>query len=78
MPEEISGQKNSNVVCQGRVMRFKDAPVAERHRCPGEWGAGGFDCGLQVYSLGGVRALDASRDSRPDPSTSLRAGCRRY
>ncbi|HKI25428.1 MAG TPA: PilZ domain-containing protein [Candidatus Sulfotelmatobacter sp.] len=24
MPEEISGQKNSNVVCQGRVMRFKD------------------------------------------------------
>jgi hypothetical protein len=26
MPEEISGQKNSNVVCQGRVMRFKDAP----------------------------------------------------
>jgi hypothetical protein len=29
MPEEISGQKNSNVVCQGRVMRFKDAPQAE-------------------------------------------------
>src|SRR5438552_16020025 len=26
MPEEISGQKNSNVVCQGRVMRTKDAP----------------------------------------------------
>ena len=26
MPEEISGQKNSNVVCQGRVMRSKDAP----------------------------------------------------
>lgn len=25
MPEEISGQKNSNVVCQGRVMRTKDA-----------------------------------------------------
>ena len=23
MPEEISGQKNSNVVCQGRVMRLK-------------------------------------------------------
>ncbi|HUO16418.1 MAG TPA: PilZ domain-containing protein [Verrucomicrobiae bacterium] len=23
MPEEISGQKNSNVVCQGRVMRIK-------------------------------------------------------
>ncbi len=26
MPEEISGQKNSNVVCQGRVMRAKDKP----------------------------------------------------
>ena len=25
MPEEISGQKNSNVVCQGRVMRARDA-----------------------------------------------------
>ena len=29
MPEEISGQKNSNVVCQGRVMRFKDAPKSK-------------------------------------------------
>ena len=34
MPEEISGQKNSNVVCQGRVMRNKglnekDAPAPE-------------------------------------------------
>jgi hypothetical protein len=29
MPEEISGQKNSNVVCQGRVMRTKDAPQRE-------------------------------------------------
>jgi len=29
MPEEISGQKNSNVVCQGRVMRTKDAAEAE-------------------------------------------------
>jgi hypothetical protein len=25
MPEEISGQKNSNVLCQGRVIRVKDA-----------------------------------------------------
>jgi hypothetical protein len=24
MPEEISGQKNRNVLCQGRVMRSKD------------------------------------------------------
>jgi len=29
MPEEISGQKNSNVVCQGRVMRAKDVPQPE-------------------------------------------------
>ena len=29
MPEEISGQKNSNVVCQGRVMRAKDAAKSE-------------------------------------------------
>jgi hypothetical protein len=29
MPEEISGQKNSNVVCQGRVMRAKPAKGAE-------------------------------------------------
>src|ERR1700758_3227717 len=29
MPEEISGQKNSNVICQGRVMRAKDAPQPE-------------------------------------------------
>jgi hypothetical protein len=32
MPEEISGQKNSNVVCQGRVMRAKDAPPEEEGR----------------------------------------------
>jgi hypothetical protein len=25
MPEEISGQKNSNVLCQGRITRSKDA-----------------------------------------------------
>jgi PilZ domain len=31
MPEEISGQKNSNVVCQGRVMRTKDGVQAEEH-----------------------------------------------
>jgi hypothetical protein len=29
MPEEISGQKNSNVVCQGRVMRVKDEIEAD-------------------------------------------------
>lgn len=30
MPEEISGQKNSNVVCQGRVMRAKAADTEEQ------------------------------------------------
>jgi hypothetical protein len=29
MPEEISGQKNSNVVCQGRVMRASDKDTPE-------------------------------------------------
>ncbi len=29
MPEEISGQKNSNVVCQGRVMRAKEVKEAK-------------------------------------------------
>ena len=29
MPEEISGQKNSNVVCQGRVMRFMEGNAGE-------------------------------------------------
>ena len=28
MPEEISGQKNSNVLCQGRLIRVKDAEKA--------------------------------------------------
>jgi hypothetical protein len=31
MPEEISGQKNSNVICQGRVMRAKDAAAPADH-----------------------------------------------
>ena len=26
MPEEISGQKNSKVLCQGRITRMKDNP----------------------------------------------------
>src|SRR5260370_21200231 len=32
MPEEISGQKNSKVLCQGRVIRMKEARAdAEQH-----------------------------------------------
>jgi len=29
MPEEISGQKNSNVLCQGRVIRSKEKQAAK-------------------------------------------------
>ena len=29
MPEEISGQKNSNVLCQGRLIRSKEAHVSD-------------------------------------------------
>jgi hypothetical protein len=31
MPEEISGQKNSNVVCQGRVMRAKGSSENDKN-----------------------------------------------
>jgi PilZ domain len=30
MPEEISGQKNSNVLCQGRIIRSKDAQDSDQ------------------------------------------------
>jgi hypothetical protein len=29
MPEEISGQKNRNVLCQGRVIRSRNKPAKE-------------------------------------------------
>jgi hypothetical protein len=29
MPEEISGQKNSNVLCQGKIIRAKEGPKPE-------------------------------------------------
>jgi hypothetical protein len=29
MPEEISGQKNSSVLCQGRLIRSKEAHATE-------------------------------------------------
>jgi hypothetical protein len=31
MPEEISGQKNSKVLCQGRIIRMKDTPKEGLH-----------------------------------------------
>jgi hypothetical protein len=30
MPEEISGQKNSTVLCQGRVIRTKETQAGQR------------------------------------------------
>ncbi|HZP17039.1 MAG TPA: PilZ domain-containing protein [Terriglobales bacterium] len=31
MPEEISGQKNSKVLCQGRITRMKESPKEAQH-----------------------------------------------
>jgi len=31
MPEEISGQKNSKVLCQGRITRMKESPEEAQH-----------------------------------------------
>ncbi len=42
MPEEISGQKNSTVLCQGRIIRRKDDARYGIDR------TGGVDSGLQV------------------------------
>ena len=49
MPEEISGQKNSNVVCQGRVMRAKDAP--EKEASESEEGNGGLAASIVDYKF---------------------------
>ena len=79
MPEEISGQKNSNVVCQGRVMRAKDAAEGEEDaRRPRERGAGGVDRRLQVHPLSKSARRDGPADSRRDASALLRAVCWRY
>jgi hypothetical protein len=39
MPEEISGQKNSNVMCQGRVMRSDAVADPNAHPAPASIGA---------------------------------------
>jgi hypothetical protein len=36
MPEEISGQKNRNVVCQGRVIRSRDRQAQEKQESEAE------------------------------------------
>jgi hypothetical protein len=40
MPEEISGQKNSNVMCQGRVMRANDFAANGKTPTPEEGNIG--------------------------------------
>ena len=45
MPEEISGQKNSNVLCQGRIIRSKENRAAEDGAGPAA-----ADPGLQVLA----------------------------
>ena len=49
MPEEISGRKNSNVVCQGRVMRAKDA--REKDKAESEDGNVGLAASIVDYKF---------------------------
>jgi hypothetical protein len=49
MPEEISGQKNSNVVCQGRIMRAK--PTKEKEPKEPEEGAVGLAASIVDYKF---------------------------
>ena len=49
MLEEISGQKNSNVVCQGRIMRAK--PTEDKEPKKPEEGAGGLAASIVDYKF---------------------------
>jgi len=49
MPEEISGQKNSNVLCQGRIMRAK--PTDEKKPKEPEEVAGGLAASIVDYKF---------------------------
>jgi len=57
MPEEISGQKNSTVLCQGRVIRSRDARQQEAT-------ASGLAVSILDYKFLHAKAPDPS-DSRP-------------
>ena len=54
MPEEISGQKNSSVLCQGRVIRAKEARAADERRR----GTRGVHSGLQIPTQRSRAATD--------------------
>jgi len=51
MPEEISGQKNRNVVCQGRVIRWRDKEAKEKRGQDGEAGAGLLAASIVDYKF---------------------------
>ena len=50
MPEEISGQKNRNVVCQGRVIRSRDKQAKEKKESEAE-GAGLLAASIVDYKF---------------------------
>jgi hypothetical protein len=51
MPEEISGQKNSNVVCQGRVMRAKGTAKEAPEETNNEDGSIGLAASIVDYKF---------------------------
>jgi len=51
MPEEISGQKNRNVLCQGRVIRSKDIEEKEPPRKEVEVGNGLLAASIVDYKF---------------------------
>jgi PilZ domain len=51
MPEEISGQKNRNVVCQGRVIRTRSDPAKPKQDPETESGAGLLAASIVDYKF---------------------------
>jgi hypothetical protein len=51
MPEEISGQKNRNVVCQGRVIRSRDKQAREKQDQDPEAGTGLLAASIVDYKF---------------------------
>ncbi len=51
MPEEISGQKNRNVVCQGRVIRCRDKQAREKQDQDAEAGTGLLAASIVDYKF---------------------------
>ena len=51
MPEEISGQKNSNVVCQGRIMRAKPTSDSAKETLVTEEAALGLAASIVDYKF---------------------------